>query len=66
MTIEPPAPAEAPSWAAELDALRAVCEQLGPLDAPSRRRALAAVLCTFDDDAASAAISAWERKHGGG
>lgn len=66
-TEKPPEPAPAvPSWRAELDALKTVCEQLEPLDAPSRRRALAAVLCTFDDDAASAALDAWQQKHKGG
>jgi hypothetical protein len=54
-----------PAWRREIDALTAVCEILEPLDETTRLRALAAVMCTLDDDAAHAAVQAWQRKHGG-
>jgi hypothetical protein len=53
-----------PAWRRELDAMRVVCEALEPLEPAQRKRAFAAVLCSFDDDAAAAAIVAWKRKHG--
>lgn len=59
-TFEPPAPA----WKKEIAALQGVCEALEPLDPAQRKRAFGAVLCSFDDDAAAAAIAAWQRKHG--
>ncbi len=65
--IEQDKPAVAPpepSWRAEIDAMRSVCEVLEPLDPATRLRAFAAVLCTLDDDAARGALAAWQRKEG--
>lgn len=53
-----------PSWRREIAALTAISEILEPLDPARRQRVFAAVLCTLDDDAAAAAILAWQRKHG--
>jgi hypothetical protein len=58
-TFVPPEPA----WKKEIAALQGVCEALEPLDPAARRRAFAAVLCTLDDDAAAAALAAWQHKH---
>jgi hypothetical protein len=54
-----------PSWRREVAALTAICEIMEPLDPATRKRAFAAVLCTMDDEAASAAIWAWQQKRKG-
>lgn len=54
-----------PSWRREIEAMTAICEVLDPLDASTRLRAFAAVICMMDDEAARAAIWAWEQKHKG-
>lgn len=64
-TTTPEAPAPEPSWRREVAALTAICEIMDPLDPATRKRAFGAVLCTMDDEAASAAIWAWQQKHKG-
>jgi hypothetical protein len=59
---DPETAAREMSWRREIAALTAICEIMEPLDPATRRRAFAAVLCTMSDEAASAAIWAWQPK----
>jgi hypothetical protein len=49
-----------PSWRREIAAMQGICEALEPLDAATRQRVLAAVLCMMDDGVASAALRAFK------